>query len=349
MTYSVLKTTTEEDAMWEELRQMAGQALERGAGWLRHAAFIDGLFQLSEAEALARLRDTVHGMSPQDFAQFGEVLNTLLAQAQNAYQQAREARENEWGSSVEDRMARMMAGIQSGEGPGQAIQAAQARVQDLQAIAEYARQFRGELNDGQASATPMPPTGLHTAHAESAHSAREQDAGQNAIQAIQAMVASGRLPENLAGFMQQLAGLTPDQIQAMQGDLVEMGAGQAPSPPLDIREHYHPSDGCFRLLWPLGLMPALPLKFDELDRETQFHVLWGEWSRRELEGMLLLGRGDTGGARSTFEECLGRACQLEVNELIARSYEDLMRVAQKNGDLAEERRHLEAALRARGP
>lgn len=339
--------------MWEAIRQMASEALDRGSMWLRHAALVNELFQLGEEQAAVRLRDAVRAMSAQEFAHFGEVLNTLYAQAQSAYQLAEQNRQNEWGNSFEDRMARMMAGIQSGEGVSREMQEAEARARGLQAIAAYAQRFRDEAQAGD-----MPPAGTpgaastqQPAAAPSTRPAAVQatapGTGQDAIHAIEALMASGNLPADTAGFLRQIAQLPPEEMQAVLSRLQELGADQGASPPLDIRAHYHPSDGRFRLLWPLGDLPPLPVEFDEMDRETQFHVLWGEWSRREVEAGMLLHQGDTGGARAAFVECLGRACQLEVRELMARSHEGLMRVAQKEGDLAEERRCLEAAQAAR--
>ena len=76
-------------------------------------------------------------------------------------------------------------------------------------------------------------------------------------------------------------------------------------------------------------------------------MLFGEWSRRELEGSQALAAGELALAETIFQECLQRADQLQVAELRARSYEGLMRLAQRQGDRAAERRWLDAALAAR--
>jgi hypothetical protein len=116
---------------------------------------------------------------------------------------------------------------------------------------------------------------------------------------------------------------------------------------LDISDHYTPGPGTYELRWPLGPNLPLPIPFDELDRKTQFFVLFQEWSRRELEGMMLLNTGDLNGAEAVFEECLGRAKQIDVGELEARSYEGFMRVAQRRGDRGAELAWVRKAATAR--
>lgn len=138
---------------------------------------------------------------------------------------------------------------------------------------------------------------------------------------------------------------------ARQGELVarlqELGGASGPSPPLNIEDYYREGTEKLELRW--SLHPSLPLgdAFGELDRKTQFFVLFGEWSRREFEGMSALNRGDVDGAQEIFDECLDRATSLDVPELVARSYEGLMRVAQKRGDLAAARGWSEKAVEAR--
>jgi hypothetical protein len=140
---------------------------------------------------------------------------------------------------------------------------------------------------------------------------------------------------------------------ARQGEfaakLQELGGGTGPSPPLNIEDYYREGDGKFELRWPLHPSIPLPLPFDELDRKTQFFVLFGEWTRREFEGMSALNSGDNYGARAIFEECLDRAQSIDVAELVARSYEDLMRVAEKEGDLGAVETWSQKAVEARAP
>ena len=99
--------------------------------------------------------------------------------------------------------------------------------------------------------------------------------------------------------------------------------------------------------WPLSPTLPLPVPFDQLDEATQFHVLFGEWTRREMEASQALYTGDPDGAESIFQECVERAKQLDVSELKARSFEGFMRVAQKRGDREAERKWIKAATEAR--
>jgi hypothetical protein len=76
-------------------------------------------------------------------------------------------------------------------------------------------------------------------------------------------------------------------------------------------------------------------------------VLFQEWSRRELEGLVALTNGDTGVAEGVFLECVDRANQIAVRELAARSYEDLIRVAERRGDLEAQESWSGKAMAAR--
>lgn len=131
------------------------------------------------------------------------------------------------------------------------------------------------------------------------------------------------------------------QLKAIGADQVGSGA------PMNIGDYYTPGPGKYTLQWKLEPNVPLPMPFDDLDRKTQFFVLFQEFSRRELEGMMLLNSGDVKGAAAVFEECLARAQQIEVRELEARSYEGLMRVAQREGDRKAEVEWLRKAAAAR--
>src|SRR5262249_46207987 len=126
------------------------------------------------------------------------------------------------------------------------------------------------------------------------------------------------------------------------------GLDQVGSEPLAPIGHYYvEKPGLFDLRWRLPDYLPLPVPFSSLDRKTQFFVLFGEWSRREMEGMEHLNRGDLVGATAIFDECLARSDQLEVPELRARSYEGLMRVAQRAGESASARELSRSATAAR--
>ena len=129
------------------------------------------------------------------------------------------------------------------------------------------------------------------------------------------------------------------QLKALGAD--QMGSGA----PMDIGEYYKPGSARYAQRWPIAA--PLPVRFEGLDRKTQFFVLFQEWTRRELEGMMLLNSGDVTGAKAVFHECLERAKQIEVPELEARSYEGFMRVAQRQGDRNAEGMWLRKAAEAR--
>ena len=155
--------------------------------------------------------------------------------------------------------------------------------------------------------------------------------------------------------------ITPDEMAALKAYALDTrwmdtvmagvklrGLDQVGSEPLaPIGDYYVEKPGLFDLRWPLPDNLPLPVPFASLDRKTQFFVLFGEWTRREMEGMEHLNRGDLVGATTTFDECLARAEQIDVAELRARSYEALMRVAQRAGQSAAARELSQSATAAR--
>jgi hypothetical protein len=147
--------------------------------------------------------------------------------------------------------------------------------------------------------------------------------------------------------LKQLA-LDPQYSDYVTQRMRELGLDQMGSPPLEpIERYYVDKPGKLELKWPLQTPTSLPVPFDALDRKTQFYVLFTEWTRCELEAMTLLDQGDPDAAARMFEECLQRAAQIEVVELIARSYEGSMRVAEKRGDRHVARELAQQAERAR--
>jgi hypothetical protein len=146
--------------------------------------------------------------------------------------------------------------------------------------------------------------------------------------------------ESLTKDLQSLTG-TPafDELMAMLNEMGVTDGGE------NIQDFYVPGDGLFELRWPLGI--KLPMPFDQLDRPTQFSVLFTEWKRRTLEGDYAVQQGKTESAKGIYEECMARAQQLGVNELVARTHENLAKVASRTGGRSEERKQLKAALAAR--
>jgi hypothetical protein len=140
----------------------------------------------------------------------------------------------------------------------------------------------------------------------------------------------------------------PSKLDAALAQLKAIGADQVGSgAPLNIPDYYKADTGKYEQRWQLGPNVPLPMPFDELDRKTQFFVLFQEWTRRELEGMMFLSSGDVKDAEAVFKECLERARQIDVRELEARSYEGFMRIAQKQGDSNAELTWLQKAAAAR--
>lgn len=140
----------------------------------------------------------------------------------------------------------------------------------------------------------------------------------------------------------------PSKLDEALAELQAIGADQIGSgAPLNIADYYTPGPGKYEAPWSLNPGVALPIPFEQLDRKTQFFVLFQEWTRRELEGMMLLNGGDVNGAEAVFNECLERAQQIDVRELEARSYEGLVRVAQRRGDRHAELIHLQKAAAVR--
>jgi hypothetical protein len=142
----------------------------------------------------------------------------------------------------------------------------------------------------------------------------------------------------------------PEVLDAITAMLKAEGAHEVGSgPPLNIEEFYREGARKFELRWALNptVITMLPVPFSQLDRKTQFYVLFQEWTRRELEGMTALNGGQVDQAEGIFRECIQRGEQIEVGELVARSYEGLMRVAQRRGDRRAEQEWSNKAMAAR--
>ena len=149
---------------------------------------------------------------------------------------------------------------------------------------------------------------------------------------IEEMMLTGKMPAELLELVNRGA-LDPAKLDEMLSQLKEMGADQVGSgAPLNIADFYKPGFEKYEQRWELSPNLPLPVPFDDLDRKTQFFVLFQEWSRREFDGLTRLNAGDVDGADDIFDECVDRAKQIDVPELEARSYENKKRAAQRRGD-----------------
>jgi hypothetical protein len=243
-----------------------------------------------------------------------------------------------WGGSFEDRMAYGMARLRT----GQRDPAHQRQLAEYQGVQRFVDQllaaserFRIQRQDKETPAMTQPTPAARPASKLAAVKA-----------AIQDMTRTGQYPGGADQLRKDVMALVEtgeaDEVVAL---LQSMGANDSGNKVLNIGDHYRPGTRLYDLRWPVAF--ELPIPFDELDRPTQFSVLFGEWTRREMEAAYTRNQGDNAGARVIYEECLARAEQIEVPELIARSHEGLASVAQKLNERSVERRHLLLAEAAR--
>jgi hypothetical protein len=162
---------------------------------------------------------------------------------------------------------------------------------------------------------------------------------------IEQLVNSGQMSPELLGQV-QAAMNDPAKLDEVLAALTAMGADQVGSgPALNIEDFYRDGPVTYEARWPIAA--SLPIQFSQLDRKTKFFVLFQEWTRREMEGMMALNGGNLEEARATFSECLERARQIDVEELMARSYEGMGKVADRLGDRAAGRECSQKAAQAR--
>lgn len=112
--------------MWDWLARGVQGLVDVGAKYTEYRQFIEGLLQdRSEPEVLVALCDKVLALGDGEYVLFRMVLAQAIQQAEAQVQQLED---RGWGSSHEDRMARMLAQIQSGQGPEEDQALAQARL-----------------------------------------------------------------------------------------------------------------------------------------------------------------------------------------------------------------------------
>jgi len=168
---------------------------------------------------------------------------------------------------------------------------------------------------------------------------------QDLTQLIEQLISSGTMSPELVQKI-QAAMNDESKLDEVLAVLKGMGADQLGSgPPLNIPDYYREGTTLYTSRWPIAT--HLPIPFAKLDRKTQFFVLFQEWTRREMEGMMALNGGQIEEAKNIFNECLERAREIEVGELVARSYENLARVADKLGERNAGRDYSRKAAKAR--
>ena len=328
--------------MWNWLKDIGQKAVANGAAYMQHRNFIQSLFNMSKEQALWALKQKIVQLDDQGIQMFGGVLTGMINEAQQAAQQS--TGNDAWGTSVEDRIAYSMAHIQAGM-PAQQNTQAQNYLDGLKGIAYFANQFYQEklARATQAQYAVPQPSNQPTTSGNSGANAMDMSQLESMIEK---MLESGQLDPEL---VKQLSSLNdPAALERVLAKLREMGADEGGSPQLgNIADYFRPRNIKYQLKWPLAFNIPLPVPFDQLDEETQFHVLFGEWTRREMEGQLALNGGDLAAAESIFNECLQRAEQIAIPELKARSYEGFMRIAQRTGDRTAEKNWIAQAKSAR--
>jgi hypothetical protein len=163
---------------------------------------------------------------------------------------------------------------------------------------------------------------------------------------IQKLISQGKIDAELIGELEKIMN-DPLKMDKVIKQLKALGADEAGGNAiLNIADFYRDAPGCYELKWALKTSIG-KIDFTKLDRKTQFFVLFQDWQHCEMEGMLALNKGDNDQAESIFQECLQRAEQIDVRELQARSYEGLMKVAQKRGDRLSEKLWLKQACLTR--
>jgi hypothetical protein len=183
----------------------------------------------------------------------------------------------------------------------------------------------------------------HAARVAQATRSAPAAVGESRIHAmLEDVTRTGKLPEGLMEALSEVQ--DPAVLERLVGKLKALGGEAAGDRPLDdIADYYRQGTQPYELLWPLA--QKLPMPFDELDRATQFHVLFGECRRRLTEAASLRNGGRLEQADAAYNECLQRADQLEVPILKSDAYQGLLSVAQMRGDRAAAKRYMQLAQR----
>ena len=221
------------------------------------------------------------------FANLKQLRENVLAQ-----KRTHEANEGKaWGGFIEDQIAYRMARLQTGAHDPDYLRQLQEFQKYLNFI-EWLMKMSITWKDEQVKLV-VKLTGDRLAEIENKR-AVAKPAGPDAtaiLEAVREFAKTGQYPggvDRLQKDMRAIAG-TPagNEMMAM---LKSMGASDGGDKTLNIEDYYQPGEALFELQWPLGV--TLPMAFDQLDRKTQFSVLFQEWTRRAMEGDYALQQGD---------------------------------------------------------
>jgi hypothetical protein len=278
-------------------------------------------------------RDAVIGhvrpLPPEHHEAFLDHAHTMCVNVQADIERHEAEESSAWGGFVEDRMAYLNARLTTGQRDPDWV----AQMQDLEAYAALFADVATMAADDLVARTEEPAAGAHDAEGR----AEQLEA------MLDEFTETGVMPD---GLLEQLGQIDdPALMDRVLARLKEAGADELSSrPTLQIADHYVHGPEPYSLWWPLaGPGLSLPVPFEELDRPTQFHVLWAEFSFRLAEAGALRNSGQLDEAQAVFQECLERASQLDVGVLKEQSYEGLMTVAERRGDRDAAKRYLHLA------
>ena len=286
---------------------------------------------MDDEQRKAALIEHILSLSAENYQLFVVNLRQMQANIAENIRKHEASEANAWGGSIEDRLAYGMARLQTGQRDPvfmrqlNEYRATQAFVESLLGASELLWRKRQERDTAPAPASDA--ARILEAVQEFARTGQYEGGADQLQKDVTALVARGEAAEVMA---------------VLEG----MGANEGGSKTLNIADYYEPGSGLYNLRWPVKF--PLPIPFEQLDRPTQFSVLFGEWSRREMEARYALLHGDTTDAMAGFEECLQRAEQIAVAELVARSHEGIASVAEKTNQRALQRKHLKLAIASRG-
>lgn len=303
--------------------------------------------ELDELGRQRALMEHVLQLTPANYRQFASHVQQMVDNCASRIQQHQSAESNAWGGSIEDRIAYGMARLQTGQ-RDPAWQRQMTMLQDVQAFFQAVLAASHQLwAERQRIEADPPRSNAMTMKTAPNLPSNGNDVDPQAVMAgVRELMRTGQYPGGAEKMKADIASLVMSgQADEVMTALNAMGANDVGSKTLMIEDYYVDGPEPYRQRWPIQF--PLPVPFDELPRNVQFSVLFGEWSRREMEGSYAMMEGRNDDARAAYQECLERAQQIDVKELVARSHEGLARVASKLNDRALERQHLKAAISAR--